>query len=114
MVDESAFVAAILAAPDDDGPRLVFADWLEERGDTDRSEFIRVQIELARPPLEPARRNQLRRREVDLLHGRRDDWLKPLKDRLDGERDAAPPPLDLTRLAENFGTLFGRRDPAVQ
>jgi uncharacterized protein (TIGR02996 family) len=33
MSDEEAFLAAIAAAPDDQAPRLVFADWLEERGD---------------------------------------------------------------------------------
>jgi uncharacterized protein (TIGR02996 family) len=33
MTEEAAFVAAILAAPRDDTPRLVFADWLDERGD---------------------------------------------------------------------------------
>jgi uncharacterized protein (TIGR02996 family) len=30
--DEKAFLAAIAAAPGDDAPRLVFADWLDERG----------------------------------------------------------------------------------
>lgn len=30
MTDEDALLAAILAAPDDDTPRLVFADWLDE------------------------------------------------------------------------------------
>lgn len=28
--DESAFIAAIKAAPDDDAPRLIYADWLDE------------------------------------------------------------------------------------
>lgn len=32
--------------PLDDGPRAVFADWLEEQGEADRAEFIRVQLEL--------------------------------------------------------------------
>src|SRR5215203_7291502 len=32
-MDEAAFWAAIAAAPDDDLPKLVFADWLDERGD---------------------------------------------------------------------------------
>jgi len=36
-------LAAILAAPDDDLPRLVAADWLEERGFAERAELIRVQ-----------------------------------------------------------------------
>ncbi len=41
-----ALLSAILANPDDDLPRLVFADWLEEHGTTDadaaRVEFIRL------------------------------------------------------------------------
>ncbi len=32
MSERDAMLAAILADPDDDGPRLVFADWLDERG----------------------------------------------------------------------------------
>ena len=32
MSDEKAFLAAIKAHPDDDLPRLVLADWLEEQG----------------------------------------------------------------------------------
>ena len=45
---DDAFLHAILAAPDDDTPRLIYADWLEERGDL-RGEFIRLQVELAEP-----------------------------------------------------------------
>lgn len=52
MTDEAAFLATILANPQDDGPRKVYADWLEERGQCERAEFIRCQVELAR--LEPA------------------------------------------------------------
>lgn len=40
------FLAAILADPFDDGPRLILADFLDEQGDP-LGEFIRVQIELA-------------------------------------------------------------------
>jgi uncharacterized protein (TIGR02996 family) len=47
MVDHASFLATILEKPDDDGPRLVYADWLEERGDP-HAELIRVQCELAR------------------------------------------------------------------
>lgn len=46
MVDEQAFIQAIIEAPDDDGLRLIYADWLEEQGRGDRAEFIRIQIEL--------------------------------------------------------------------
>ena len=45
-----AFVAAIAETPEDDTPRLVFADWLDEKGRQPRAEFIRVQCELARLP----------------------------------------------------------------
>ena len=48
MSDRDAFLAAIHDAPDDDAPRLVFADWLEERGEVERAEFIRIQIEMRR------------------------------------------------------------------
>ena len=42
------FLRAIIEHPEDDTPRLIYADWLEENGDPDRAEFIRVQCELAR------------------------------------------------------------------
>src|SRR5215212_7800179 len=42
------FLAAINANLDDDTPRLVFADWLQENGDEPRAEFIRIQCELWR------------------------------------------------------------------
>jgi uncharacterized protein (TIGR02996 family) len=48
MNEREAFLLAICENPDDDTPRLVFADWLQEHGDEARAEFIRVQIELAR------------------------------------------------------------------
>lgn len=45
MTTADDFLHAIAEAPDDDTPRLVFADWLEEQGDP-RGEFIRRQCEL--------------------------------------------------------------------
>src|SRR5260370_37026404 len=48
VIEGSTFLRAIDENPDDDGPRLVYADWLEEHGDTARAEVIRVQCELAR------------------------------------------------------------------
>jgi uncharacterized protein (TIGR02996 family) len=42
------FIRAIVANSADDSPRLIYADYLEEHGDTERSEFIRIQCELAR------------------------------------------------------------------
>jgi uncharacterized protein (TIGR02996 family) len=42
--EERAFLEAIIGAPDDDVPRLIFADWLDEQGETTRAEFIRQQV----------------------------------------------------------------------
>lgn len=47
MSDFNAFIRAICSNPADDTPRLVMADWLEENGQEERAEFIRVQCELA-------------------------------------------------------------------
>jgi uncharacterized protein (TIGR02996 family) len=44
-MDDDAFIRAILAAPADDLPRLVYADWLDDHGDATaatKSEFLRL------------------------------------------------------------------------
>ena len=46
--EREAFLKAIYDAPADDLPRLVFADWLDERGESVWAELIRVQC--ARQP----------------------------------------------------------------
>lgn len=43
---EPSLLKSIIDQPDDDLPRLVAADWWQERGETERAEFIRVQIAL--------------------------------------------------------------------
>ncbi|OWK36712.1 TIGR02996 domain-containing protein [Fimbriiglobus ruber] len=48
MTDEDALLRAVAVTPDDDLPRLVYADWLEEQGRAARAHFIRAQIELHR------------------------------------------------------------------
>jgi uncharacterized protein (TIGR02996 family) len=47
MSTREGFLADIVERPED-APRLVFADWLEENGEADRAEFIRLQVALAR------------------------------------------------------------------
>jgi uncharacterized protein (TIGR02996 family) len=82
MHDEAALFQAILAQPDDEGLRLVYADWLEERGDP-RAEFIRVQCALAHDPPEP-RRAELQARELHLLKKYWRIWNGPLHRALAG------------------------------
>lgn len=45
MTEKEGLLAAIRAAPDDDLPRLVYADWLDEQGEDERAALIRWQIE---------------------------------------------------------------------
>lgn len=88
---------AIYANLDDDGPRLVYADELQEAGDP-RGELIAVQCELARlgyavkqahwdwigdaladDDVDPAHIAKLRRREKQLLDEHADRWLADAK-----------------------------------
>src|SRR4051794_176593 len=73
-MNESAFLDAITAEPDDLSHRLVFADWLEDRGDGParaRAAFIRSQIaRAALPSYHPNARALLREEEVPFnAHG---------------------------------------------
>jgi uncharacterized protein (TIGR02996 family) len=46
--EAAALLKAIIDHPDDDTPRLVYADWLQELDDPQRAEYIRVQCQIAR------------------------------------------------------------------
>src|SRR5437763_15011358 len=70
----AAFLSAIREQPDDDGPRLVYADWLDDRGDP-RGEFIRVQCDLAKFDPADERRPALASRADDLLADHEAEWL---------------------------------------
>src|ERR1043166_2382184 len=81
-----AFLQAIGDAPDDDTPRLIYADWLDEHGQPERAELIRVQCALARQPIDPQQETELRGREQDLLDRFGPEWLRPLT-----EQGGTPP-----------------------
>ncbi len=88
MNHEQAFLQAIREAPDDDAPRLIYADWVEEQGGASRAaraDFIRIQCrlaelsddDLARDWLEDEAADLLAEHEAewtDLLHGIAEDW----------------------------------------
>jgi uncharacterized protein (TIGR02996 family) len=69
---------AILEDPEDDTPRLIYADWLEENGDEARAEFIRLQCALARMPEADPRRPDLHEREAELLDTHAIAWRRAL------------------------------------
>jgi uncharacterized protein (TIGR02996 family) len=50
MPEEEAFLRTIRDRPTEDEPRLVYADWLEEHGETARAEFIRLFHQLQHIP----------------------------------------------------------------
>jgi uncharacterized protein (TIGR02996 family) len=98
--DLLALLTACRAAPADDVPRLVLADWLDENADAAglptpddaraRAELIRVQVELARPMHDAARVMQLRAAEARLLTANAPRWLGDLPQRLDELRRRQP------------------------
>jgi uncharacterized protein (TIGR02996 family) len=80
-LDNSSQIAAFLQdareRPEDDTPRLVLADFLEENGDADRAEFIRLQCRLAPGtlPLEATQRQEMEDRSQRLVANRGGGWL---------------------------------------
>ena len=79
MDQHAALLAAIIDSPDDDLPRLAYADWLEESSRPLRAEFVRLQVELPRLPHDDPRRPRLKDREQVLLRKHERDWLGPLR-----------------------------------
>ena len=79
--EERALLAAIVAHPDEDTPRLVYADWLQEHDRAERAELIRAQIGLARTKgLEgfERQRHEWNSRARELLHRHSKQWRKEL------------------------------------
>ncbi len=79
MTDGDALRRAVLADPDDDTPRLVYADWLDENDQPDRAAFVRAQVEAVRAdPFGPAARAAAAR-AARLLDAHRLRWYRPLR-----------------------------------
>jgi uncharacterized protein (TIGR02996 family) len=76
--DEHAFFDRIRNEPGEDGPRLIYADWLDENCQPDRAEFIRLQCALARLPDEEPGRPELRERERILRDANEVRWAADL------------------------------------
>ena len=47
MSEGEALLAYYHDNPDDDSGRLIYADWLEENGDTGRAEFVHLKVQRA-------------------------------------------------------------------
>src|SRR5438045_9615976 len=90
FTDEQPFLDAIFARYHDDGPRLVYADFLEDAGDPERAELVRVQIALARTADDHPRRPALVNREAELLAANLPRWTEHLAGLLAGPAQVPP------------------------
>lgn len=77
MKGEGPFLSAINADPQNSTTRLVYADWLEERGDS-RAELIRILEKLAPLPVFCDRHWELKPRRNELLSKANPKWLKKM------------------------------------
>jgi uncharacterized protein (TIGR02996 family) len=85
MTDRDAMLAAIRAEPDEDMPRLAFADWLDEQGDANRAAFIRAQIEVVRAELFSVQARAAAKRAEELLKKHRAEWHRPLREAIQSQ-----------------------------
>lgn len=74
MSDGDAILRSVLLHPEDDAPRLVYADWLQEQGDEWRAKFIRHAIDIARNP-DALYTNELRAVLKGLANAHGDTWF---------------------------------------
>ena len=77
MVNDASFLDRLLADPTDDATRLVYADWLEEKGDAEsnlKAEFLRLTTQLVGSGSQKNRKK--RRNRLQQLAAQLDtDWL---------------------------------------
>lgn len=78
FTDERPFLDAVFDRYDDDRPRLVYADFLDDSGEPERAELVRVQLALARLTDDDPRRPALSDRQADLLVRNRAAWTAHL------------------------------------
>jgi uncharacterized protein (TIGR02996 family) len=78
MNDHDALLNAIAEHPEEDTPRLMYADWLEENGQPERADFVRNQIELERVGLNGEGRHPLVVKNVHYLK----EWVPYWKSEL--------------------------------
>lgn len=96
MQDDFAFLRGILYRPKDELPRLVYADWLEERGDP-RAIFLRWQVEPSRQ--ESAKLAQPLKAEAASNDARWIQWLTWSSNLPKGER------LDIWQVTNGTGAV---------
>jgi uncharacterized protein (TIGR02996 family) len=74
-VEKRALLAAIGSNPDEDTPRLVFADWCDEHNEPERASFIRLQFEARRHGEDTLERRDIEERAGEILEAHYRKWL---------------------------------------
>jgi uncharacterized protein (TIGR02996 family) len=117
MLDREPFLRAIFADPGNGLPRLVFADFLEERGEADWAELLRVECELGQLAGTPGLSDEAVQRVGELV-GRKQELvprvfpgLRPRDDWRVRRGFLVCPELRLT--ADDLGDAEGLRRRAV-
>ncbi|MBN9122229.1 MAG: TIGR02996 domain-containing protein [Planctomycetes bacterium] len=75
--ERAAFLRSMAENPDDDVARLVFADWLDDRG-LPQGEFVRLDLRLTTLPAGHPEREPLLARRATLLQAHTDEWIDEL------------------------------------
>ena len=78
FTDEQPYLDAVFDRYADDRPRLVYADFLDDAGEPERAELVRVQLALARIRDDDPRRPALSERQAELLTQNRAAWTAHL------------------------------------
>ncbi len=126
-MQHQGFIQAIADDPDNDVHRLVYADWLDDNGDPERAEFIRLECELfpllvdentAPNHWDCPRYYELQEKIAPLYEVNYDEWFSPLFDELDSEMETQrgfPHSVSLSgrQFAERAVELF-EQEPTVE
>ena len=78
-IDQQALLRAIIKNPDEDTPRLMYADWLEEHDEPYRAKFIRAQLKAATAP--PKKTGGREEHELERAQSYKQQWLWEFRSR---------------------------------
>src|SRR5271168_4564759 len=104
MNEDRAFVLAILEKPDDDARKLVYADWLEERGDP-RAEYLRLMMKVRQERIVSPEQRQRHQELSAELAGHRTVEMQAFMARIANPGSAERNPQRQRRIAELEGQL---------
>jgi uncharacterized protein (TIGR02996 family) len=112
MTPEEAFLEDILEHPDDEAPRLIYADWLDDHGQPERAEYIRAECELERIEAYSPRWRQLSERQLTLIKANKKKWTHSLRGLISScffrRGFVETVTLSAQQFAQNAATIFQR------